>query len=33
MGKKTIKPSKTTWNGYEQSVLMNLPPLGVVVYK
>ena len=33
IGKKTIKPSKTTWNGYEQSVLMNLPPLGVVVYK
>jgi len=33
MGKKTMKPSKATWNGYEQSVLMNLPPLGVVVYK
>lgn len=33
MGKKTIKPSKTAWNGQKQSVLMNLPPLGVVVYK
>ncbi|AEM71435.1 1,4-alpha-glucan-branching enzyme [Allomuricauda ruestringensis DSM 13258] len=33
MGKKTVKPSKTAWNGYEQSVLMNLPPLGVVVYR
>ncbi|KAB5485675.1 1,4-alpha-glucan branching protein GlgB [Flagellimonas hadalis] len=33
MGKKTLKPSKTTWNGHEQSVLMTLPPLSVVVYK
>lgn len=33
MGKKTIKPSQTAWNGQKQSVLMNLPPLGVVVYK
>ena len=33
MGKKTVKPSKTEWNGYEQSVVLNLPPLGVVVYK
>ena len=33
MGKKTMKPSKTSWNGQEQSVLMNLPPLGVVVYR
>ncbi len=33
MGKKTMKPSKTAWNGQKQSVLMNLPPLGVVVYK
>ena len=33
IGKKTVKPSKTSWNGHEQSVLLNLPPLGVVVYK
>ncbi len=33
MGKKTLKPSKTTWNGHEQSVVMTLPPLAVVVYK
>ncbi|MCR9228814.1 MAG: 1,4-alpha-glucan branching protein GlgB [Flavobacteriaceae bacterium] len=33
VGKKTVKPSKTSWNGYEHSVLLNLPPLGVVVYK
>lgn len=32
-GKKTIKPSKTKWNGFDQSVLMTLPPLGVVVYR
>ena len=31
VGKKTVKPSKTSWNGHEQSVLLNLPPLGVVV--
>lgn len=33
MGKKTIKPSKTAWNGHPQSVVMTLPPLAVVVYK
>ncbi|WP_420322138.1 1,4-alpha-glucan branching protein GlgB [Flagellimonas sp.] len=33
MGKKTLKPSKTKWNGFEQSVLMTLPPLGVVIYR
>ncbi len=33
MGKKTMKPSKATWNGYEHSVAMTLPPLAVVVYK
>ncbi|WP_318344606.1 1,4-alpha-glucan branching protein GlgB [Flagellimonas baculiformis] len=33
MGKKTLKPSKTAWNGHEQSVVMTLPPLSVVVYK
>ncbi len=33
MGKKTMKPSKTAWNGYPQSVVMTLPPLAVIVYK
>ncbi len=33
MGKKTLKPSKTAWNGHEQSVVMTLPPLSVVVYR
>ncbi|MEX0316069.1 MAG: 1,4-alpha-glucan branching protein GlgB [Allomuricauda sp.] len=33
IGKKTLKPSKTAWNGHDQSVLMNLPPLSVVVYR
>ncbi|MCK0162015.1 1,4-alpha-glucan branching protein GlgB [Allomuricauda sp. F6463D] len=33
IGKKTMKPTKTPWNGQMQSVLMNLPPLGIVVYK
>lgn len=33
VGKKTVKPSKTEWNGYGQSVVLNLPPLGVIVYK
>jgi 1,4-alpha-glucan branching enzyme len=33
MGKKTMKPSKTPWNGYDQSVVMTLPPLSVVVYR
>lgn len=32
-GKKTLKPSAKEWNGRKQSVLMTLPPLGVVVYK
>ena len=33
MGKKTMKPSKTAWNGHDQSVVMTLPPLAVVVYR
>nr|WP_299484758.1 1,4-alpha-glucan branching protein GlgB [uncultured Allomuricauda sp.] len=33
IGKKTIKPSKTAWNSFEQSVSMTLPPLGVVIYR
>ncbi|MEM0933280.1 MAG: 1,4-alpha-glucan branching protein GlgB, partial [Bacteroidota bacterium] len=33
MGKKTLKPAATAWNGYPKSVTMTLPPLSVVVYK
>lgn len=33
MGKKTLKPSSKAWNGYEQSVVMTLPPLSVVIYR
>ncbi|NNL09156.1 MAG: 1,4-alpha-glucan branching enzyme, partial [Croceitalea sp.] len=33
MGKKTAKPTKTAWNGHDQSVEFTLPPLSVVVYK
>ncbi|WP_420601017.1 1,4-alpha-glucan branching protein GlgB [Flagellimonas sp.] len=33
LGKKTLKPSTTAWNGHKQSVVMTLPPLGVVIYK
>ncbi|SNY99426.1 1,4-alpha-glucan branching protein GlgB [Flagellimonas pacifica] len=32
-GKKTLKPAATAWNGHKQSVVMTLPPLGIVVYK
>ncbi|NNL08224.1 MAG: 1,4-alpha-glucan branching protein GlgB, partial [Croceitalea sp.] len=30
LGKKTAKPSKTAWNGHDQSVELTLPPLSVV---
>lgn len=33
MGKMTLKPSKTPWNGHDRSVVMTLPPLAVVVYR
>jgi len=33
IGKKTLNPSNIAWNGHDQSVVMNLPPLGVVIYK
>ncbi|WP_343486737.1 1,4-alpha-glucan branching protein GlgB [Allomuricauda sp. d1] len=32
-GKKTMKPSTKSWHGRKHSVEMNLPPLGVLVYK
>ncbi|TKD63456.1 1,4-alpha-glucan branching protein GlgB [Flavobacterium sp. ASW18X] len=33
MGTKTIKPSKKAWNGRPNSVVLTLPPLGILVYK
>ena len=33
IGKKTVKPKALESHGYEQSVELNLPPLGVLVYK
>ncbi|BFP42397.1 1,4-alpha-glucan branching protein GlgB [Flavobacteriaceae bacterium GF1] len=32
-GKKTVKPSNTPWNGRENSIEVNLPPLGLLIYK
>ncbi|MEO1484585.1 MAG: 1,4-alpha-glucan branching protein GlgB [Bacteroidota bacterium] len=33
IGKKSAKPTAKAWNGQDQSITLNLPPLGVVVYK
>jgi 1,4-alpha-glucan branching enzyme len=33
VGKKTVKPLKTIWHGYSHSIEVDLPPLGVLVYK
>ena len=33
MGKKTLRPSDTPCHGREKSVVMTLPPLGILVYK
>jgi 1,4-alpha-glucan branching enzyme len=33
VGKKTVKPTKKAWNGRENSIEVNLPPLGVLIYK
>ncbi len=33
LGKKTVKPSKTAWNGREHSVELTIPPLSVLIYK
>ncbi|MEM6893684.1 MAG: 1,4-alpha-glucan branching protein GlgB [Bacteroidota bacterium] len=33
VGKKSAKPTAKEWNGQDQSITVNLPPLGVVVYK
>lgn len=33
LGKKTVKPSKTAWNGRDQSIELTLPPLTVLIYK
>ena len=29
----TVKPTKTPWHGYDQSIEINIPPLAVVVFK
>ena len=33
MGKKTVKPSKTPWNGRDYSIQLTVPPLSVLIYK
>jgi len=33
MGKKMVKPTKKAWNGRENSIEVNLPPLGILIYK
>ena len=33
IAKKTVKPSKKSWNGRENSIEVNLPPLGLLIYK
>lgn len=33
LGKKTVKPKKEPWNGREYAVEVNLPPLGLLIYK
>jgi len=33
IAKKTVKPSKKAWNGRDHSIEVNLPPLGLLVYK
>jgi 1,4-alpha-glucan branching enzyme len=33
MGKITVKPTKKAWNGRENSIEVNLPPLGLLIYK
>ncbi|MEO9511744.1 MAG: 1,4-alpha-glucan branching protein GlgB [Flavobacteriaceae bacterium] len=33
VGAKTLKLSSEAWNGHEQSVVMTLPPLSVVIYR
>ena len=33
MTNNTVKPTKKAWHGYDQSVEINIPPLGMVVFK
>lgn len=33
MGQRIVKPTKTPWHGYPQSVALTLPPLAVVIYQ
>ncbi|MGI9546812.1 MAG: 1,4-alpha-glucan branching protein GlgB [Flavobacteriaceae bacterium] len=32
-GNKVLKPTKTPWHGYDQSVELTIPPLGMVIFK
>lgn len=33
VAKKTVKPSKKAWNGRDNSIEVNLPPLGLLIYR
>jgi len=33
LAKKSVKPTKNAWNGREHSIEVNLPPLGILIYK
>ena len=33
LAKKSVKPTKKAWNGREHSIEVNLPPLGILIYK
>ena len=33
VAKKTVKPTKKAWNGRENSIEINIPPLGMLIYK
>ncbi|WP_222984988.1 1,4-alpha-glucan branching protein GlgB [Flagellimonas meishanensis] len=33
IGKKIVRPTNKSWNGFEQSVVITVPPLGVVIYR
>ena len=33
VAKKTVKPTKKAWNGRKNSIEINIPPLGMLIYK
>ena len=33
IAKKTVKPTKKAWNGRDNSIEVNIPPLGLLIYK